>query len=147
MLGDIGRVIKNLHDITSMAIALMSPGAYMPNEMWAIGDKRSGSIEMIDEMADHYITPIRGVQPHDPHVIAGYFMSGPVVLVIAEKLGKASEVIIRLIVFDSIFIPARERQSLKSSDWTARIIDRTSQNFPKIDEKWRRSCRLRLGRT
>jgi len=129
-----------VHDITGMATPFMRLGAYMANEMWAIGDKYFGSVDgfaTIEEMADHYITLIRGVQPHGPYVIAGYSMGGLVALVIADKLRKAGEVITHLIIFDSIFIPSRERQSLKSSDWTARAIDRISQNFPEIGEKWK----------
>ena len=129
-----------VHDITGMATPFMRLGAYMPNEMWAIGDKHFGSVDgftTIEEMADHYITLIRSVQPHGPYVIAGYSMGGLVALVIADKLKKTGEVITHLIIFDTIFIPARERQSLKSSDWTARAIDRISQNFPEIGERWK----------
>ncbi|KAF9644147.1 acetyl-CoA synthetase-like protein [Thelephora ganbajun] len=129
-----------VHDITGMATPFMRLGAYMPNEMWAIGDKYFGSVDgftTVEEMADHYITLIRGVQPHGPYVISGYSMGGLVALVIADKLKKAGEVITHLIIFDTIFIPARERQSLKSSDWTARAIDRISENFPEIGEKWK----------
>lgn len=50
---------------------------------------------------------------------------------------KSGEVITHLIIFDTIFIPTGERQSLKSSDWTARAIDRIPQNFPEIGEKWK----------
>lgn len=129
-----------IHDITGMATPFMRLGAYMANEMWAIGDKYFGTTNgftTIEEMADHYISLIRGVQPHGPYVIAGYSMGGLVALVIADKLKKAGEIITHLIIFDTIFIPARERQSLKSSDWTARAIDRISQNFPEIGEKWK----------
>ena len=139
MLGDIGRTIKHLHDITGMVITFMTLGTYMPNEMWAIDDRCSGS-------ADHYIIPIRGVQPYDPYVITSYFMSGLAALVIAENLGKAGEVIAHLIIFDPIFIPACECQSLKSSDWTARIINRTSQNFLEIDEKWKTKLSVEIGK-
>ena len=62
-------------------------------------------------------------------------MGGLVALVITDKLKKAGEVITHLIIFDSIFIPARESHSLKPSGWTARAIDRISQNFPEISEK------------
>jgi len=68
----------------------MRLGAYMPNEIWAIGN----------------------------------------------KLRKAGEVLTHLITFGSIFIPSRGRQSPKSSEWIARAIDRISQNFPGIGEKW-----------
>jgi thioesterase domain-containing protein len=128
-----------VHDVTGMATPFMRLGAYMPNEMWAIGDKYFGSaggFTMIEEMADHYISLVRGVQPHGPYVICGYSMGGLVALVMADKLKKAGEVITHLIIFDTIFIPVRERQSLKASDWTARAIDRISQNFPEIGEKW-----------
>ncbi|KAF9781580.1 hypothetical protein BJ322DRAFT_1161221 [Thelephora terrestris] len=106
-----------VHNITGMASPFMRLGAYMPNEMWAIGDKYFGSVDgftTIEEMADHYITLIRSVQPHGPYVISGHSMGGLVALVIADKL-----------------------ESLKSSDWTDRAIDRISQNFPEIGEKWK----------
>jgi len=136
-----------VHDITGMATPFMRLGAYMPNEMWAIGDKYFGSVDgftTIEEMADHYITLIRGVQPQGPYLIAGYSMGGLVALVIADKLKKAGEVITHLIIFDTIFIPTSERQSLKSSDWTARAIDRISQNFPEIGEKWKAKLSIEI---
>ena len=108
--------------------------------MFIVHDKYFGSVDGFttnEEMADHYISLIRGVQPHGPYVISGYSMGGLVALVIADKLKKAGEVITHLIIFDTIFIPTRERQSLKSSDWTARAINRISQNFPEISEKWK----------
>jgi thioesterase domain-containing protein len=110
-----------VHDITGMATPFMHLGAYMSNEMWALSDKYFGLVNgftTIEEMADHHITLIRGVQLHGPYVISGYPMGGLVALVIADKLKKAGEVITHLIVFDTIFVPAIERQSLKSSDWT-----------------------------
>jgi thioesterase domain-containing protein len=129
-----------VHDITGMATPFVRLGAYMSNEMFAIGDKYFGSIDgftTIEEMANHYITLIEGVQPRGPYLIAGYSMGGLVALVIADKLKKAGAVITHLIVFDTIFIPSRERQSLKSSDWTACAIDRISHNFPETGERWK----------
>ena len=129
-----------VHDITGMATPFTFLGAYMPNEMWAFGDKHFGSVDgfiTIEDMADHYITLIRSVQSRGPYVIAGYSMGGLVALVIADKLKKAGEVITHLVIFDTIFVPTRERQRLKSSDWTARAIDRITQNFPEIGERWK----------
>lgn len=61
--------------------------------------------------------------------IAGYSVGGLVTLVVVDNLRKASEAVMHLIVFDSIFILVHERQSLKSFDWTVRAIDPISQNF------------------
>ncbi|KAF9781603.1 hypothetical protein BJ322DRAFT_1161283 [Thelephora terrestris] len=116
-----------VHDITGMATPFMRLGAYMPNEMWAIGDKFFGSVDgftTIEEMADHYITHQEGAT--------------------SRPLKKAGEVITHLIIFDTIFIPARERQSPKSSDWTARALDRISQNFPEIGEKWKAKISMEI---
>ena len=78
------------HGRRDQVLMIMRLGAYMPNEIWAIGD----------------------------------------------KLKKSGEVLTHLITFNSIFVPSRGRQSPKSSEWIARAIDRISQNFPGIGEKW-----------
>ena len=129
-----------VHDITGMVTPFMRLGAYLPNEMWALGDKHFGSANgctTIEEMADHYVTLIRSVQSRGPYLIAGYSMGGLVALVIARKLKNAGEIITHLIIFDTIFIPTHERHRLKSSDRTARAIDRITQNFPKVGERWK----------
>ncbi|KIN95859.1 hypothetical protein M404DRAFT_295171 [Pisolithus tinctorius Marx 270] len=136
-----------VHDITGMATPFMRLGAYMPNEMYAIGDKHFGS-EMgfgsIDAMAEHYISLIKKVQPEGPYVIGGYSYGGSVALCMAAKLAKRGEEVARLILFDPIFIPSSERQSLKSTDWTQRSIDRITSNFPEIGEKWKNKLRTEI---
>jgi thioesterase domain-containing protein len=136
-----------VHDITGMATPFMRLGAYMPNEMWAIGDRDFGrptGFNSIEAMADHYITLIKSVQSEGPYVISGYSMGGLVALSMADKLTKAGEIVKHLIIFDTIFIPAKERQGLKSSDWTARAIDRISQNFPEIGDRWKNKLSIEI---
>ena len=60
------------------------------------GNKYFGSVDgfsTVEDMADHYLTLIRQVQPHRPYVISGYSMGGLVALAIADKLKKVGEVI------------------------------------------------------
>ncbi|KAH9923014.1 putative nonribosomal peptide synthetase [Amylocystis lapponica] len=136
-----------VHDVTGMATPFMRLGVYMPNEMYAIGDRDFGSptgFASIESMADHYITLIKSVQPTGPYVISGYSLGGLVALCMASKLTNAGEKVAHLILFDPIFIPTRERQSLKATDWTARAIDRISENFPEIGEKWKTKLRTEI---
>ncbi|KIJ63457.1 polyketide synthetase [Hydnomerulius pinastri MD-312] len=136
-----------VHDITGMATPFMRLGAFMPNEMYAIGDKHFGSptgFGTIESMADHYISLIKTVQPEGPYIICGYSYGGSVALCIATKLTKAGETVQHLVLFDPIYIPASERQSLKSTDWTQRSIDRISSNFPDIGEKWKTKLRTEI---
>ncbi|EIW85840.1 hypothetical protein CONPUDRAFT_80229 [Coniophora puteana RWD-64-598 SS2] len=136
-----------VHDITGMATPFMRLGAFMPNEMYAIGDKHFGSATgfgTIEAMADHYISLIRKVQPSGPYIIGGYSYGGSVALCMATKLMDAGETVAHLILFDPIFIPSSERQSLKSTDWTQRSIDRISSNFPDIGDKWKNKLRTEI---
>ncbi|KIJ63455.1 polyketide synthetase [Hydnomerulius pinastri MD-312] len=136
-----------VHDITGMATPFMRLGAFMPNEMYAIGDKHFGSetgFGSIDAMAEHYISLIKTAQPEGPYLIGGYSYGGSVALCMATKLAKRGEVVQHLILFDPIFIPSTERQSLKSTDWTQRSIDRISSNFPDIGEKWKNKLRTEI---
>ncbi|KAI6011805.1 hypothetical protein PISMIDRAFT_12200 [Pisolithus microcarpus 441] len=55
----------------------------------------------------------------------------------AAKLAKRGEEVAHLILFDPMFIPSSERLSLKSTDWTQRLIDRTSSKFPEIGDRWK----------
>ncbi|KAH7890103.1 putative nonribosomal peptide synthetase [Phlebopus sp. FC_14] len=136
-----------VHDITGMATPFMRLGAFMPNEMYAIGDKHFGSptgFGTIEAMADHYISLIKSVQPEGPYIVCGYSYGGSVALCMASKLTKAGETVQHLVLFDPIFIPSSERQSLKSTDWTQRSIDRISSNFPDIGEKWKTKLRTEI---
>ena len=136
-----------VHDITGMATPFMRLGAYMPNEMYAIGDKHFGSetgFGSIDAMAEHYISLIKGVQPEGPYIIGGYSYGGSVALCMAAKLAKRGEEVAHLILFDPIYIPSSERQGLKSTDWTQRSIDRITSNFPDIGEKWKNKLRVEI---
>ncbi|KAI6098831.1 putative nonribosomal peptide synthetase [Pisolithus croceorrhizus] len=136
-----------VHDITGMATPFMRLGGYMPNEVYAIGDKHFGSetgFGSIDTMAEHYISLIKNVQPEGPYVIGGYSYGGSVALCMAAKLAKRGEEVAHLILFDPIFIPSSERQSLKSTDWTQRSIDRISSNFPDIGDKWKNKLRIEI---
>ncbi|KAH7918588.1 amino acid adenylation [Leucogyrophana mollusca] len=136
-----------VHDITGMATPFMRLGAFMPNEMYAIGDKHFGSATgfgSVDAMAEHYITLVKSAQPQGPYLIAGYSYGGSVALSMATKLAKAGEEVQHLILFDPIFIPSTERQSLKSTDWTQRSIDRISSNFPDIGEVWKNKLRVEI---
>ncbi|EMD32324.1 PKS/NRPS enzyme [Gelatoporia subvermispora B] len=136
-----------VHDVTGMATPFMRLGAYMPNEMYAIGDRDFGNatgFQSIEAMADHYISLIKTVQPEGPYLIAGYSLGGIVALCMASKLTNAGEKVKHLVLFDPIFIPTRERQSLKSTDWTTRAIERISENFPEIGEKWKSKLRIEI---
>ncbi|KAL4075275.1 hypothetical protein V8B97DRAFT_2022271 [Scleroderma yunnanense] len=136
-----------VHDITGMATPFMRLGAFMPYEMYAIGDKHFGSetgFGSIDAMAEHYISLIKGVQPEGPYVIGGYSYGGSVALCMAAKLVKRGDEVAHLILFDPIYIPSSERQSLKSTDWTQRSIDRITSNFPDIGEKWKNKLRVEI---
>jgi pimeloyl-ACP methyl ester carboxylesterase len=129
-----------IHDVTGMATPFMRLGAYVSNEMWAIGDRDFGKetgFKSIEAMADHYITHIQGIQPTGPYVIAGYSMGGLVALSMSDKLKKAGESVARLILFDTIFTPTSEREGIKASDWTARAIDRILSDFPEVGGKWK----------
>lgn len=129
-----------VHDITGMATPFMRIGAYMPNEMYATGDKHFGSptgFSTIESMADHYIALIKSIQPQGPYIIAGYSFGGQVAICIADKLSRAGGTVEHLILLDPIYIPTVERQSLKSTDWKQRSLDRISSNFADIGEKWK----------
>ncbi|KAF9241407.1 putative nonribosomal peptide synthetase [Melanogaster broomeanus] len=136
-----------VHDITGMATPFMRLGAFMPNEMYAIGDKHFGSatgFASIESMADHYISLVKSAQPQGPYIICGYSFGGQVALCMATKLTKAGETVQHLILFDPIYIPASERQSLKSTNWTQRSIDRISSNFPDIGDMWKNKLRTEI---
>ena len=136
-----------VHDITGMATPFMRLGVYMPNEMYALGDKHFGSetgFGSIDAMAEHYISLIKGVQPEGPYIIGGYSHGGSVALCMAAKLAKRGEEVAHLILFDPIYIPSLECQGLKSTNWTQRLIDRITSNFPDIGEKWKNKLRVEI---
>ncbi|KAH7909125.1 putative nonribosomal peptide synthetase [Hygrophoropsis aurantiaca] len=127
-----------IHDASGMARPFMSLGAFLPNAMYAIGDKHFGSspgFGTIEAMADHYISLMKSVQPKGPYVICGYSYGGSVALCIATKLTKAGEKVSHLVLFDSIYIPASERQHLKSTDWTRRPMERITSEYSDVGEK------------
>ncbi|KAH7927995.1 putative nonribosomal peptide synthetase [Leucogyrophana mollusca] len=128
-----------IHDVTGMTSPFLRLGAFLPNAMYAIGDKHFGSstgFGTVEAMADHYISLMKSVQPEGPYVICGYSFGGSVALCMATKLTKAGEKVSQLVLFDSIYIPASERQRLKSTNWTQRPIDRLTSDYSDIDEKW-----------
>ncbi|EGN96334.1 hypothetical protein SERLA73DRAFT_9930, partial [Serpula lacrymans var. lacrymans S7.3] len=94
-----------VHDITGMATPFMRLGAFMPNEMYAIGDRHFGSSDgfgSVESMADHYITLIKSVQTEGPYIISGYSYGGAVALCMATKMMKAGDEVAHLILFDPI---------------------------------------------
>ncbi|KAG6330816.1 hypothetical protein ID866_8274 [Astraeus odoratus] len=129
-----------VHDITGMATPFKRLGAFMPNELYAIGDKHFGSengFGSIDATAEHHISLTKSVQPEGPYVIAGYSYGALVALCMASTLAKRGEEVVYLILFDPVYIPPTEHQGLKSIDWTHCAIDRITSNFPDISEKWK----------
>ncbi|KAI6142295.1 putative nonribosomal peptide synthetase [Pisolithus thermaeus] len=122
-------------------------GGYMPNEVYAIGDKHFGSETGFRFDRRH------GGTLHQPHQKCPTRRSicywrllvwRIVALCMAAKLAKRGEEVAHLILFDPIFIPSSERQSLKSTDWTQRSIDRISSNFPDIGDKWKNKLRIEI---
>lgn len=63
----------------------------------------------------------------------GYSIGDLVVLVIADRLKKARDVITHLITFDIIFVLTSERQSPKSSGWTASGISRINTDTDSLN--------------
>jgi len=57
--------------------------------------------QLMDEMAEHYVTCIRMVQPEGPYVIGGYSFGGLVAVEIARRLSAEGETIRHLIMFDT----------------------------------------------
>ncbi|KAG6330892.1 hypothetical protein ID866_8198 [Astraeus odoratus] len=136
-----------VHDITGMATPFKRLDAFMPNELYAIGDKHFGSengFGSIEAMAEHYVSLTKSVQPEGPYVIAGYSYGGLVALCMASTLAKRGEEVAHLILFDPIYIPPTERQGLKSIDWTHRAIYRITSNFPDMSEKWKNKLRVEI---
>ncbi|KAJ3194330.1 hypothetical protein HK101_002999 [Irineochytrium annulatum] len=136
-----------VHDVTGMSTPFMRLGAYMPNEMYAIGDKHFGHREGFADlkaMAAHYVSLIREVQPHGPYVICGYSFGGTVALAMACMLRDAGETVSRLILLDAIFLNKAEREGLKAGDWTRRSIERISENFPEISDEWKSKLRREI---
>jgi len=136
-----------VHDITGMATPFMRLGSFMPNEIYAIGDKYFGSasgFDTIDTMADHYLTLLKGVQSTGPYLLGGYSFGGVVALCMASKLTKAGEAVSHLILFDPIFIPTSERQSIKAAAWTQRSLNRLSCKFATMGEKWRNKLKTEI---
>ena len=81
-------------DITGMATPFMHIIAYMPNKMYAIGDKHFSlptSFSMIESMADHYITLVKSIQPQGPYIVTGYSFGGRMAISMADKLTRAGE--------------------------------------------------------
>ena len=114
--------------------------AYMPNEMYVIGDKHFSlptSFSMIKSMADHYITLVKSIQPQGPYIVTGYSFGGRMAISMADKLIRAGETMQHVIPLDPIYIPTAEHQGLKPTDWTQRSIDHISFNLPDIEEKWK----------
>jgi len=63
-----------VYHIMDVATPFMRLGAYVPNEMRAIGDKYFGSVNgfaTVEQIVDH-----KGAQPHGPYVTSGYSMGG-----------------------------------------------------------------------
>ncbi|KAJ3195836.1 hypothetical protein HK101_010930 [Irineochytrium annulatum] len=136
-----------VHDVTGMSTPFMRLGAYMPNEMYAIGDKYFGQREGFADlkaMAAHYVSLIREVQPKGPYIICGYSFGGTVALSMACMLRDMGETVSRLILLDAIFLNKSEREGLKAGDWTKRSIERISENFPEISDEWKKRLRKEI---
>ncbi|KAJ3411290.1 hypothetical protein HDV05_002436 [Chytridiales sp. JEL 0842] len=139
-----------IHDVTGMATPFVRLGAYMPNEMYAIGDKyfglraSEGAFDSIESMAAHYITLMRSVQPHGPYIICGYSFGGTVALSMASQLKASGEEVSQLILLDAIYLSSAERKGLKAGDWTRRTVERISEHFGDITPAWRKRLRREI---
>lgn len=97
-----------IHDATGMVDPALNLGLFLPNQIYAIGGRQyrtHNGPSSIDSMAEYYISLIRAIQPHGPFVISGYSFGGMVALSIASKLVNAGETVMRLIIFDTYFVP------------------------------------------
>ena len=55
----------------------------------------------IEDMAQFFLDPIRGVQPHGPYLLIGYSLGGLVALEIAQRLSDAGEKVGLLVMLES----------------------------------------------
>jgi thioesterase domain-containing protein len=64
-------------------------------------DGKNPCLTSIDEMASHYISEMRGVQPHGPYFLGGFSFGGLVAYEIAQQLRAAGEDVGLLVLFDT----------------------------------------------
>lgn len=137
-----------IHDATGMASPFMNLAPYLPNQIYAIGDRQYGSPDgspSIESMAEHYISLLRAVQPHGPYVIAGYSFGGLVGLSMAAKLVKAGEEVQHLIMFDARMVSeAQRKDSAYSRESAQRAIDSVCAYFPPMSEQQEQELRVEI---
>jgi amino acid adenylation domain-containing protein len=64
-------------------------------------DGKNPCLTSIDEMASHYISEMRRVQPHGPYFLGGFSFGGLVAYEIAQQLRAAGEDVGLLVLFDT----------------------------------------------
>jgi thioesterase domain-containing protein/acyl carrier protein len=76
----------------------------------------------IEDMAAHYVTEIRKVQPEGPYHIGGHSFGGRVAYVMAQQLQAAGQDVAFLALFDTYSSYGRMR--VETGDWFARHLER-----------------------
>ncbi|MQA66196.1 MAG: hypothetical protein GEU76_09900, partial [Alphaproteobacteria bacterium] len=76
----------------------------------------------IENMAAHYVTEIRKVQPEGPYYIGGHSFGGRVAYVMAQQLCAAGQDVAFLALFDTYSSYGRHR--VETRDWFARHLER-----------------------
>ncbi len=76
-------------------------------------DGRTHPLQTIEEMAAHYVSEIKRVQPHGPYCLGGYCMGGTIALEMAQQLKAQGEAVSLVALFDTYnFTRARSTSRL-----------------------------------
>ncbi|MDQ3802878.1 MAG: amino acid adenylation domain-containing protein, partial [Acidobacteriota bacterium] len=114
---------------------LQAPGAFGERE----------PLSRIEDLAAHYVSTIRDVQPHGPYRLGGWSMGGVVAFEMARQLLERGEEVAFLALIDSA-VPKRPAPSKDSAEGEARLLSgflrdlgaQFGKELPDISERLRR---------
>ncbi|KAJ3033802.1 hypothetical protein HDV00_005815 [Rhizophlyctis rosea] len=128
-----------IHDVTGMATFFMRLGPYMPNEMYALGDRHLGDPDnytSIIEMARYYITLIKTIQPEGPYYLAGYSFGGTVCMEMAVMLREMGDKVQHVIVIDTVYLPKAQRKAFATNSFIEQSTEAIVANFKELPQQW-----------
>lgn len=93
-------------------------------------DSKTPPYTRIEDMADLYVRELRGAQPEGPYYLGGRSMGGAIAFEIAHQLLDQGEGVALLVMFDTVSLSLRNRESTRGRDRLNRHISNLNGSRP-----------------
>ena len=108
-------------------------------------DSRYSCDRRVEDMATHYLSEIRQVQPRGPYLLGGYSLGGMVALEMGQRLLEEGEKQVLVVLFDT-FCPRQAHEQVSLQD-VAKAIRSSMHKFSRMSAVEKRVHVSRTART